>query len=101
MFTLLNNFTYFKKADSVILVYDPSLSIEKVKENFNFWIENIKQNADYQSLSKCIWIVANNKSDNLITEGTEKIKTNLNDIPIHVINNLKNNDLSGVNVSLY
>lgn len=95
------NFTYIKKADGIVLVYDPSEGDEKIQQNINFWINKVEENNDNVIQNNFYWIVANNKSDNLITEGTEKIKTNLNDIPIHVINNLKNNDLSGVNVSLY
>lgn len=95
------NFTYIKKADGIVLVYDPSEGDEKIQQNIKFWINKVEENNDNVKQNNFYWIVANNKSDNLITEETEKIKTNLNDIPIHVINNLKNNDLSGVNVSLY
>ena len=95
------NFTYIKKADGIVLVYDPSEGDEKIQQNIKFWINKVEENNDNVKQNNFYWIVANNKSDNLITEETEKNKTNLNDIPIHVINNLKNNDLSCVNVSLY
>ena len=95
------NFTYIKKADGIVLVYDPSQRDEKIQQNIKFWIDKVEENNDNVKQNNFYWIVANNKSDNLITEETEKIKTNIKDIPIHVINNLKNNDLSGVNVSLY
>ena len=96
---------FIKKANAFILVYDPSLSIEKVKENFNFWIENIKQNTDYQSLSNYIWIVANNKDNNISIQKDDEKNKYESCLPeinfkekLFVINKLSDNDLTSLKV---
>lgn len=96
---------FIKKANAFILVYDPSLSIEKVKENFNFWIENIKQNTDYQSLSNYIWIVANNKDNNISIQKDDEKNKYESFLPeinfkekLFVINKLSDNDLTSLKV---
>ena len=96
---------FIKKANAFILVYDPSLSIEKVKENFKFWIENIKQNTDYQSLSNYIWIVANNKDNNISIQKDDEKNKYESFLPeinfkekLFVINKLSDNDLTSLKV---
>lgn len=96
---------FIKKANAFIIVYDPSQPIEKVKENFTFWIDNIKQNKDFQALINYIWIVANNKDSNIIIQKEDERKKyesflpeiNLNE-KLFVINKLSTGDLTSLKV---
>lgn len=93
------------------MVYDPSEKSEIIQNNIYFWIEKINENNGWVIDNKFLWIVANNKLDAPITEKAEKNKANLERVfekinkkaptKIYVINNLKNNEMKDVNVSLY
>ena len=58
------NFTYIKKADGIVLVYDPSEEDEQLKENLDFWFELIDNNSDILEKKECLWLVGNNKNNN-------------------------------------
>ena len=58
------NFTYIKKADGIVLVYDPSEEDEQLKENLDFWLKTIDNNSDILEKNDCVWLVGNNKNNN-------------------------------------
>ena len=58
------HFTYIKKADEIVLVYDPSEEDDQLKENLDFWLETIHQNFDIEEKNDCVWLVGNNKNNN-------------------------------------
>ena len=68
-------------------------------------IENIKQNTDYQSLSNYIWIVANNKDNNISIQKDDEKNKYESFLPeinfkekLFVINKLSDNDLTSLKV---
>ena len=66
------NFTYIKKADGIVLVYDPSEEDEQLKENLDFWFELIDNNSDILEKKECLWLVGNNKKTETIDADIEK-----------------------------
>ena len=90
------NFSYIKKADGIILVYDPEEDISKIKQDLNFWIQQINEYCTNIE-NKKLWIVSNNKDLNKIyDEETQKKRIdeiieekNKIDITVISLNNLK------------
>ena len=77
------NFTYIKKADGVVLVYDPSEGDDQLKENLNIWFKLIDNNSDILEKNEYLWLVGNNKKTETIDSEIEikrmiKLFPNLN-----------------------
>ena len=68
------NFTYIKKADGVVLVYDPSEEDDQLKKNLNFWLETISNNLDIEEKKDYIWLVGNNKNNDKVIDNEEEKK---------------------------
>ena len=66
------NFTYIKKADGIVLVYDPSEEDDQLKENLDFWFELIDNNSDILEKKEYLWLVGNNKKTETIDADIEK-----------------------------
>ena len=89
---------YIKNAKAIILVYDPSLPLEEIQKTLTFWIEQIKENLNYDDINQFIWIVANNKNTTIDIKKVneiEKLKnllTNINlENRLYVIHKLSTN----------
>ena len=71
------NFTYIKKADGIVLVYDPSEEDEQLKENLDFWFELIDNNSDILEKNKYLILTLRTdikKPGNFIVANAHKIE---------------------------
>ena len=76
------NFTYIKKADGIVLVYDPSEEDEQLKENLDFWLKTIDNNSDILEKNDCVWLVGNNKNNNNEITNIEEEKKRIENLKL-------------------